>query len=171
MKGILTGYLAADHDRLDGLLRSALRTAGTIDMGPYAEFRAGLMRHIAMEEKVMLPAVARMQGGRQAEIASRLRLDHGALVALLVPPPTPSIIATMLFILDGHNALEEKDGGVYELVDTLAGAEAESLLQQLRDTPPVPVLPHNERPDIIEATRRAVARAGYEFREAASFTP
>jgi hypothetical protein len=169
MKGILTRYLAEDHDRLDGLLRSALRTPGAIDMGPYAGFRQGLMRHIAMEEKVMLPAVARMQSGRQADVAARLRLDHGALVALLVPPPSPSIIATLLAILEVHNALEEKDGGVYELVDDLSGQEADSLLLQLKNTPPVAVLPHNERPDIIEATRRAVARAGYAFIDVPSF--
>jgi hypothetical protein len=171
VKGRLTAYLAGDHDRLDNLLRRALRAPGEIDMEPFSEFRAGLMRHIAMEEKVMLPAVAAMQGGRQADVAAKLRLDHGALVALLVPPPSPSIIATMLSILGRHNELEEKDGGVYEQVDTLSGAEAEPLLRRLMDTPPVPVLPHNERPDIIEATRRAVARAGYEFIEADAFTP
>lgn len=169
MKGILTRFLAGDHDRLDGLLRQALRAPGAVDMNPYAEFRAGLMRHISMEEKVMLPAVARMQGGRQADIAARLRLDHGAIVALLVPPPSPSVIATLLSILEAHNALEEKDGGVYELVDTLSGPQADSLLRQLQDTPPVPVLPHNERPEILEATRRAVARAGYQFKETDSY--
>ena len=137
MKGILTAYLAGDHDRLDNLLRRALRAPGEIDMEPFAEFRAGLMRHIAMEEKVMLPAVAAMQGGRQADVAAKLRLDHGALVALLVPPPTPSIIATMLSILGRHNELEEKDGGVYEQVDTLSGAEAEPLTRLFaeRSTP------------------------------------
>jgi hypothetical protein len=169
MKGILTRYLADDHDRLDGLLRRALRTPGSIDPGPYAEFRAGLLHHISMEEKVMLPAVARLQGGRQAEVAARLRLDHGAIVALMVPSPTPSTVATLLYILGVHNELEEKDGGVYELVDTLAGPEAEALLRQLRETPPVPVLPHNDRPGIIDATRRAVARAGYEFKETDTF--
>jgi len=163
MKGMLTRYLADDHDRLDRLLRRALRTPGPVDPEPYAEFRSGLLRHIAMEEKVMLPAVARMQGGRQADVAARLRLDHGALVALLVPPPTPSLIATMLSILSTHNALEESDGGVYELVDSLAGPDAESLLRELRETPPVAVLPHNDKPGIIDATRRAVARAGHEF--------
>ena len=60
MKGILTRYLAEDHDRLDALLRRALRTPGSIDPEPYAEFRAGLLRHISMEEKVMLPSASAM---------------------------------------------------------------------------------------------------------------
>ena len=165
MKGILTRYLADDHDRLDALLHRALRTPGSVDPGPYAEFRAGLLRHIAMEEKVMLPAIARLQGGRQADVAARLRLDHGAIVALLVPPPDPSVVATLLSILGAHNEFEEKDGGVYELSDTLASEEAGELLRQLQATPPVPTLPHNARPDVIDSTRRAVERAGYRFIE------
>lgn len=169
MKGMLTRYLAEDHDRLDALLRRALRNQGSIDPEPYAEFRAGLLRHISMEEKVMLPEVARMQGGRQADVAARLRLDHGAIVALMVPSPTPSTVATLLHILGIHNELEEKDGGVYELADTLSGEGAEDLLRRLRETPPVAVLPHNDRPGILDATRRAVARAGYEFTETDTF--
>src|SRR3972149_4563214 len=165
MIGIVNQYLADDHDRLDGLLRRVTATPGKIDMGPYTEFRAGIMRHIAMEEKVMLPAIARLQGGRPAAVADRLRLDHGAIVALLVPPPTPAIIATLLSILHVHNELEESDGGGYQLAHRLCGPEAGSLLKALKETPPVPVLPHNEKPEIIGATRRAVARAGYTFRE------
>lgn len=169
MKGAVTRYLADDHDRLDGILKRALRDPGAIDAGAYAEFRAGLLRHIRMEENVMLPEVARLQGGRQAAVAERLRLDHGAIVALMVPSPTPSIVATLLRILGAHNALEEKDGGVYELVDTLAGPGAQTLLARLKAVPPVPVLPHNDRPGILDATRRAVARAGYEFLESGTY--
>jgi hypothetical protein len=118
-----------------------------------------------MEEKVVLPAIAQLQGGRPAAVAERLRLDHGALAALLVPPPTPTIIATIRSILQVHNVLEEQEGGLYQLFEQLAGSEAETLLEKLRTMPDVPVLPHNERPDVLEATRRAVARAGYEFKD------
>jgi len=164
MQRSLYQYLANDHDRLDGLLQSATAKPGVTDMQLYAQFRQGLLRHIGLEEKIVLPAIARLQGGRQAAIAERLRLDHGAIVALLVPPPTGSIIATLRSILQVHNALEEQEGGLYQLADQLAGSEAESLLEKLKSAPEVPVLPHNDRPDVIESTRRAVARAGYEFK-------
>lgn len=167
MKGILYCYLADDHDRLDRLLREAADAPGTIDKQTYAGFRKGLLRHIAMEEKIVLPMIARQKGGALASVAGRIRLDHGALVALLVPPPTGSIVATLQSILSVHNSLEEKEGGLYEVFEDLVGPDADSILEKLRATPDVPVVPHNERPEVLEATRRAVARAGYEFKEAA----
>lgn len=164
MPGVLYQYLSDDHDRLDGLLQRAVAKPGVINMEPYAEFRKGLLRHIAIEEKIVLPAIAQLQGGKQAAIAERLRLDHGAIVALLVPPPTASIVLTIRSILQVHNALEEQQGGLYQLFEQLAGPDTERLFGQLKAAPDVPVLPHNERPGVLEATRRAVARAGYEFK-------
>ncbi len=165
MPGVLYQYLSGDHDRLDGLLQRAVAKPGAIDMEPYAEFRKGLLRHIAMEEKIVMPEIARLQGGRQAPIAERLRLDHGAIVALLVPPPTASIILTIRSILQVHNDLEEREGGLYQLFEQLTGPETEKVFGQLKGAPEVPVLPHNERPGVLEATRRAVARAGYRFKD------
>jgi hypothetical protein len=162
--GVLYQYLSDDHARLDGLLERAVVKPGLIDVEPYADFRKGLLRHIAVEEKIVLPAIARLQGGRQAAMAERLRLDHGAIVALLVPPPTPSIVLTIRSILEVHNVLEEQEGGLYQLFDQLAGPETGNLLSQLKTAPDVPVVPHNDRPGVLEATQRAVARAGYEFK-------
>ncbi len=165
--GVLYQYLSDDHDRLDALLLRAAEKPGDMNMESYADFRKGLLRHIAVEEKIVLPAITRLQGGKPAEIAARLRLDHGAIVALLVPPPTSSIVLTIRSILEVHNALEEQDGGLYQLFERLAGPETEKLLRQLKGAPDVPVLPHNERPGVMEATQRAVARAGYEFKTGA----
>ena len=165
MPGNLYSFMAGDHDRLDALLTRATARTGVIDMGPFSEFRKGLLGHIAMEEKVILPTIARFQNGKQAEVAARLRRDHGAIVALLVPPPTASIVATLVSILDGHNALEEEDGGLYQLLQRLARDEQDTVLEKMIAAREVRVLPHNTRPDIIEATRRAVERAGYEFKE------
>lgn len=165
MAGILYQYLADDHDRLDRLLQQATTKPGEIDMQPYSEFRSGILRHIGMEEKIVLPAIAQLQDGRPAAIAGRLRLDHGAIVALLVPAPTRSIIATLRSILQVHNAVEEQDGGLYQLLDLVVGLGSRVFLEKLKAAPEVPVLPHNKNPEILEATRRAVARAGYEFKE------
>ena len=164
MPGVLYQYLSDDHDRLDTLLQHAVARPDLIDMERYAEFRKGLLRHIGMEEKIMLPTIAKLLDGRQAAIAERLRLEHGALVALLVPPPSASIIATIRSILQVHNTLEEQDGGLYQCFEQLVGSDTDMLLEKLKSTPEVSVLPHNERPDVLDATRRAVARAGYEFK-------
>ncbi len=165
MAGPLHQYLAADHDRLDDLLRRATARPGAIDAEAYAEFRKGIVRHIGIEEKIMLPAISRARGGTPAEDAERMRLDHGALVALLVPPPSPFILATLRSILPNHNVLEEREDGVYDLFDTLMGSETDSMLERLRSAPEVPVLPHNARPEILEATRRALQRAGYTLQD------
>ena len=160
--GKLYDYLSDDHERLDGLLSRATEGQGGIDIVPFGEFRQGLLRHIGLEEKIILPAIARFQNGKQAEIAQRLRLDHGALVALLVPPPTPAIVETIRLILRAHNPLEENEGGLYELIEKLAVEEAAALLEKLKSSPEVPSLPHNDWPGVLDATRRAVERAGYK---------
>jgi hypothetical protein len=59
----LATFLAGDHARLDGLLRRAMTEASTTDRAAYTEFRAGLLRHISLEEKILLPAAQRWQGG------------------------------------------------------------------------------------------------------------
>jgi len=38
------------------------------------------------------------------------------------------------------------------------------MLAELKAAPAVLVLPHNEQPDILEVTKRAVSRAGYEYK-------
>jgi hypothetical protein len=160
MKGPIARYLADDHMRLDALL-----TRGTSDPSAYAEFRRGLLRHIGMEEKLLLPAAQRAKGGEPLPAAARLRLDHGALAALLVPTPTPAIRAALRGILARHNALEEGPDGIYAACERLAGDDSATLLAALRAFPEVSVNPHVDS-DLVEgATRRALARAGYALED------
>jgi hemerythrin HHE cation binding domain-containing protein len=115
MSGSIPRFLADDHARLDALLQRVAVHPGEIDRAAYAEFRAGLLKHISMEEKILLPAAQRARGGEALPLATKLRLDHGALAALLVPTPTPAILAALRAILAAHNPLEDSPGGVYEL--------------------------------------------------------
>lgn len=161
----ISRLLTEDHARLDALLRRATARPGEIDQSAYAEFRAGLLKHIGMEEKLLLPAAQRARGGEPLATAAKLRLDHGALAALLVPTPTPAIIATLRRILSAHNAVEEGPGGVYEVCEQLVGAAAEDLLAKLRTAPEVPVHAHVDGPRIMDAARRALARAGYSLED------
>jgi hypothetical protein len=161
MAGRIYRFLAGDHARLDGLLERAMTAAGAIDRTAYAEFRARLLKHIGLEEKILLPAAQRVRGGEPLALAAKVRLDHGALAALLVPTPTPAIVVALRTILEGHNALEEGPGGLYECCERLAGAEAEALLVQLQAAPEVPVAPHADGPQVMDVVRRALVRAGY----------
>jgi hypothetical protein len=162
--GPIAGWLSADHARMDGFLRQAT-AADPIDPEPYAEFRRGLLRHIAIEEKILLPAAQRARGGDPLALAARLRLDHGAIAALLVPTPTPAIVATMRDILTAHNVLEEDADGLYAVCDGLLGGDADSIVREMASHPEVRLSPHNDGPGVMAALRRALERAGYRLRE------
>jgi hypothetical protein len=53
---------------------------------------------------------------------------------------------------------------MYNVCEQLAGGEANALLLQIAAVPDVPVHPHNPKPEILEATRRAVERAGHTMK-------
>ncbi len=159
--GPLTRVLADDHRRLEQLLHAAVAQGDQVDQPLYDQFRAGLLRHIGIEEKILLPAAQRFSGGEPLAVASKLRLDHGAIAALLMPTPTAGIIDTLRTILEGHNLIEEGPGGLYEICERLAGGECEELLTRVLAAPELSVLPHSDTPAVLGAVRRAVSRAGY----------
>jgi hypothetical protein len=163
MHGPLYRFMADDHLRLDALLRRAVQDPAHIDAMAYAAFRAGLLRHIGLEEKILLPAAQHARAGEPLPVAARLRLDHGALAALLVPSPTPTIVAAIRIILEAHNPIEEDPGGLYDTCEELAGSASDALLVRLRAAPEVHVSPHNDGTRVLTATRRALDRAGFHF--------
>ncbi len=160
--GPVAAYLVADHERLDALLARAAARPDALDLGAYEQFRRGLLRHIGMEEKILLPAAQRRRGGAALPSAARLRSDHGALAALLVPRPTPAIVAAIRHILVSHNELEEGPDGVYAACERLVGPEVAALAAQLSAAPEVPVHEPIEGDVVLAATRRALMRAGYD---------
>jgi hypothetical protein len=165
MHGKLYEYFEKDHKRLEGLLSRATEGTGEIDLQTYGEFRSGLLRHIGLEEKVLFPAAQKAHGGEPFPSLPKLRLDHGALTALMVPPPSRTIIAAIRAILAAHDALEESPGGPYEVCELLAGMEIDSLTARVQSAPAVPLLPHRNEPFVLEATKRALARAGYNLED------
>ena len=138
--------MTADHVRIDQILREAERDDGTIDPEAYARFRAELLRHIAIEEKVLLPFAKAKRGGVALDLARPLRADHGRIAKLLVPTPTPASLVELRALLEAHNALEEGPDALYALCDQLAGGDPDALIAQLIAYPPVPVAPHYDGP-------------------------
>jgi hypothetical protein len=163
MGGKIYRYLADDHARLDDALRRATRDPDRIDQAAYAEFREGLLRHISMEEKILLPAARVANGGKPLASAGKLHLDHGALAALLVPAPTDVILTAIRTILTSHNPVEEGPSGVYEQCERLIGPGADQVLVRLQSAPPVAVAKHVDNPTALESVRNALRRAGYEI--------
>ena len=140
--GPISRYLADDHERLDRCLNSAVTPSGAIDQASYEEFRAGLLRPIGIEEKILFPASQRANGGNPHPTVARLHRDHGAMALLLVPTPTADLVAEVRSILEAHNEIEEGHDGVYAACDRLLGDELQAVLEQLKAYPPVKVAPH-----------------------------
>lgn len=160
MESTVRGLLESDHARLDRLLRAAAGGHGVIDRAVYEEFRAGLLRHIGLEEKILLPAAKRLRGGEPLAVARQLKLDHAALAALLVPTPTETIVTSLTSLLAVHNALEEGPLGVYAACEDLLGAAIPELLARLRAAPPVPTAPHFDGARAFAAIERLLRAAG-----------
>ncbi len=163
--GPIRSFLTRDHQRLADLLEIADSSLGTPEgLKAYDEFRRGLLRHIGMEEKTLFPAAQRLRGGEPLAEAATLRLEHGAIVALLMPEPSPGVFRALRAIFAIHNLREEGPDGVYALCEDLALAAGEvgELLRQLEAQPQVPTNPNVTSPRVLEAARRALARAGYD---------
>jgi hypothetical protein len=161
--GPLARFLVDDHDRLDALLRRALARPGEIGREPFDAFRAGLLRHIALEEKILLPAARAARGGDPLPVARRLRVDHGAITSLLVPTPTPEIAAEIRSILEPHNRVEEEPGGLYEACDGLLAGQAEALLARMRGYPEVKVAPYKDGPRVHRTAASALAASALQL--------
>jgi hypothetical protein len=159
MRGPLYDLLSQDHQRIDAFFSSAV-VGDHIDTDSYEAFRGALLRHIGMEEKILLPAARRLNGGDPLTIARQLKADHAALAALLVPTPTIRILEQIRAVLWPHNTLEEAHGGLYDVCDRLGAAEVEQLLERLKAARPVPLAPHFDGQRAFDGIERLLRAAG-----------
>jgi hypothetical protein len=157
MGGPIARFLAQDHARLDALLLAASATPGPMDLAAFGAFREGLLRHIAWEEKILGPAVAEAREGPPPSLTRRLRIEHGALAALLVPTPTPAIVAELRTILVPHDDAEEGPGGLYDRCDAvLSVPEKDALIERMRAYPPVKVARYRDGPRVCRTAQEAL---------------
>src|SRR5512143_3797404 len=126
---LIAQWLAEDHRRLDALLERALGRDGEFDLEAFESFRAGLLRHIAWEEKLVMPLLRRVE--RAPELLARLRRDHAALATFLIPTPRAELIDAIRAILVEHNRHEEQPGGLYDLADASAGEDVAAVLEEM----------------------------------------
>lgn len=155
----LTDYLTEDHVRLQALLDRATATE-QFDFEAYDGFRAGLLRHIGIEEKIFFPAAKEANGGVGLERFLDLRIGHAALTSLLVPTPDHALCDEIRSILHGHDEMEEGPNGVYEECEALIGPEASSaLVERAKDYPPVKVAKHYDGPRALRTAQDALASA------------
>ncbi|NUN51684.1 MAG: peptidoglycan-binding protein, partial [Planctomycetaceae bacterium] len=139
-------------------LAGALKLPTRIDPAEYERFRGGLLRHIGIEEKILLAEARTLRGGEPLPVAHVLKQDHSSLATLLVATPTLPIVAAVRRILAAHNPLEEDEGGMYDQVDALlTPSGAEALLLRVRGMPEPPLAPWNDNPRVIARIGRLIA--------------
>ena len=166
MADALHRYLSSDHQRLESLLEASVREDGSIDPTPYDEFRRGLLRHIGIEERILLPEIRRRRGSTVVE--EQIHLDHAALGSLLVPPPTLREIETIRSILQSHNPLEEGEGGLYEIFEQLADRDLEELMERVRSFPQIPLSPEADTPVVRRSIEENLRKAAESRRRLSS---
>jgi hypothetical protein len=163
MNKSLYQFFANDHRRIDELLDKATADVDSVKEEYYHRFRTGLLKHIKMEEKILFPAAQKANGNVALSLAAKLRLDHGALTALMVVPPTPDVIKVLYYVLEKHDLLEEEAGGMYDVCEKLTEGETAGLLQQLEEATEVPVHPYNTAGYAVDVAKRTLLRAGFDF--------
>ena len=150
-------YLAEDHARLDALLTRAIANPQHLDDEAYREFRAGLLRHISMEEKVLFADARARRDDAVVHLIRRLHADHAAIASLLVPPPTLELIGTLQAVLAEHNPLEDAPGGLYEQCDLAAGESTPAVLARMQAIAPVRASRHLDETRIHDHIERMLA--------------
>ena len=148
----ITDFLRADHRALHVDLD--LARAGVFDEAAFARFRLGLLRHIAIEEKILFPATRDALG----DDARVLKVEHAAIAMLLVPTPDRALADELASVLAGHDAREERDGGVYPRCEALLDEPTSAALAvRARAFPAVRASRYLDRPG---APRTAAAALG-----------
>lgn len=155
----ISEYLNQDHVRLHGFLGQAV-AGPEIDLEAFERFRSGLLRHIAIEEKILLREVRIRLGDAPHPAAHRLRVEHGALTSLMVPTPDRALIDEIRSLLDTHDKREEGPEGVYASCADILGAEAaEELGERAASYPEIRVMPHYDGPNVFRTAADALASA------------
>jgi hypothetical protein len=158
MPAELHAFLARDHERLDALLEELRRGEGAIPHDRYDEFRRGLLRHIGIEERVLFPELRKRRGVTPLE--KQLHRDHAALAALLVPPPTHAEVEQIVAILETHNRLEEEPGEMYEIIEDLAAADLQALMERVHAIPAIPLAPFSDTPLLRQTIAQLLEERG-----------
>ncbi len=110
----IAAYLVADHARLDALLTQSVDDPAHFDAAAFEELRAGLIRHMAIEERIVYPDACFRRGGKPLDLARRVRIHHAALALLATQEPSAHLVGELRQLLLLHIGEEEGPGGTFE---------------------------------------------------------
>jgi hypothetical protein len=159
-KSALRDWLVRDHDEIDALLRKARAPEG-FDLEAFGRFRERLLRHIFVEEKLLLSAIQRTNEGQLPPIVGELQIDHAALASLLVPTPDYVLAEEIAGLLERHTNLEEQHpGGVYDQCLAMLDDEtADDVFCDACASRPVPTAKYFDGPGTVRTADAALEKA------------
>lgn len=163
MNKVLYQFFTKDHRRLEKIFDKATENENNIQEELYHQFRVGILKHIKMEEKILFPAAQKANGDIPIPLAAKLRLDHGAITSLMVVPPSPEVIKVIRYILEIHDELEERNGGMYDICEQLTEHDTQTILEKLENATDVPVHLYNTADYALDVAKRTLLRAGFDF--------
>lgn len=153
-------YLIDDHAALHELLTRAAADPARFDHEAFARFRSRMLRHMAIEEKILFPDARARRGGDPLPMARRLRIEHAAIAMLTLPTPSPSLVGEIGQLLLLHIGAEEGPGGAFEQHAALASREDQVRLARIaREHPEVRTPPSKDAPDLVRTAAAALAKA------------
>jgi len=122
MASSVTRLLVGEHAETLARLAACSLRDGTVDLKRFDDFRHALLRHIAIEEKVLMPALTKAMG-KLPLFQNGLRKDHAGVAALCVPRPSREWLDDLKELLEHHHRVEEAPGGFYALLDQHCGGD------------------------------------------------
>ena len=152
----ITEYLLADHREIEAGLSRA--RAGAFDLDAFTAMRRRLLRHIAVEEKILFPAVRAADPAALFD-ARELKLEHAAIGSLLVPVPDLALAGEIAGLLARHDEREESAGGVYARCEAAIGEASFELAERARAFPEVRASADLDRPGLRRTAREALDAA------------
>lgn len=139
----ISNYLATDHKRCDQLFASAEEMVAKSDWNGaaagFGQFHDELLRHFAMEEKIMFPAFEARTGMTQGPTAV-MRSEHSQMTDLLNRmsgainrKDANSYLGdadTLLILMQQHNVKEEQM--LYRMADQVLASEQDEVVGRMR---------------------------------------
>ena len=152
----ITDYLLADHREIEAALARA--RAGAFDLDAFTAMRRRLLRHIAVEEKILFPAVRAAEPAALFD-AREIKIEHAAIGSLLVPVPDLALAGEIAELLARHDEREESPAGVYARCEAALGGASFELAGRAHAFPEVRASAYLDRPGLRRTAREALAAA------------
>jgi hypothetical protein len=153
--------LAEEHGCLARQLEACLTRDGKVDLEQFDRFRHRLLRLVAIEERLLLPALEQALGSAPA-FHKALRKDHTAMVQLCVPSPVAEWVANLRELLTWHFGVEEAPGGFYALVERHLGSD-EALGRAALALPALELPPFAGGAGVNASIRQVMREIGVSF--------